>query len=104
MRDLLTKSNEVYIVVDRLYGNNAIVKGRVNTIDAVSSLSDIDRYKLNPENCIACMVKRPDLFGTLKTIKDYPIEVDSRQAAYLQVFEDLYAKLDRLIKVVVEYY
>lgn len=104
MRDLLTKSNEVYIVVDRLYGNNAIVKGRVNTIDVVSSLSDIDRYKLNPENCIACMAKRPDLFGTLKTIKDYPIEVDSRQAAYLQVFEDLYAKLDRLIKVVVEYY
>lgn len=94
MKDLLTKQNDVIIVVDRLYGNQDIVSGRVTKINAVGSRSDIARYKVRPEDTIFSITRQPKELFTLPTIKNFPTEIDARYAAYTQVLGDKYEILD----------
>ena len=94
MKDLLTKQNDVIIVVDRLYGNQDIVSGRVTKINAVGSRSDIARYKVRPEDTIFSITRQPKELFTLPTIKNFPTEIDARYAAYTQVLGDKYKILD----------
>ena len=54
----VNKPNDVIVVVDRLYGSQDIVTGRITKVNAVSSRSDIARYKLKP---------RTDYFFSNKT-------------------------------------
>lgn len=94
MKDLLTKQNDVIIVVDRLYGNQDIVSGRVTKINAVGSRSDIARYKVRPEDTIFSITRQPKELFTLPTIKNFPTEIDARYAAYTQVLGSKYEILD----------
>lgn len=94
MKDLLTKQNDVIIVVDRLYGNQDIVSGRVTKINAVGSRSDIVRYKVRPEDTIFSITRQPKELFTLPTIKNFPTEIDARYAAYTQVLGSKYEILD----------
>lgn len=94
MKDLLTKQNDVIIVVDRLYGNQDIVSGRVTKINAVGSRSDIARYKVRPEDTIFSITRQPKELFTLPTIKNFPTEIDARYAAYTQVLGSKYDILD----------
>lgn len=94
MKDLLTKQNDVIIVVDRLYGNQDIVSGRVTKINAVGSRSDIARYKVRPEDTIFSITRQPKELFTLPTIKNFPTEIDARYAAYTQVLGGKYEILD----------
>lgn len=94
MKDLLTKQNDVIIVVDRLYGNQDIVSGRVTKINAVGSRSDITRYKVRPEDTIFSITRQPKELFTLPTIKNFPTEIDARYAAYTQVLGSKYEILD----------
>lgn len=94
MKDLLTKQNDVIIVVDRLYGNQDIVSGRVTKVNAVGSRSDIARYKVRPEDTIFSVTRQPKELFTLPTIKKFPTEIDARYAAYTQVLGDKYEILD----------
>lgn len=94
MKDLLTKQNDVIVVVDRLYGNQDIVSGRVTKINAVGSRSDIARYKVRPEDTIFSITRQPKELFTLPTIKNFPTEIDARYAAYTQVLGSKYEILD----------
>lgn len=94
MKDLLTKQNDVIIVVDRLYGNQDIVSGRVTKVNAVGSRSDIARYKVRPEDTIFSITRQPKELFTLPTIKNFPTEIDARYAAYTQVLGSKYEILD----------
>lgn len=94
MKDLLTKQNDVIIVVDRLYGNQDIISGRVTKINAVGSRSDIARYKVRPEDTIFSITRQPKELFTLPTIKNFPTEIDARYAAYTQVLGSKYEILD----------
>lgn len=94
MKDLLTKQNDVIIVVDRLYGNQDIVSGRVTKINAVGSRSDIARYKVRPEDTIFSVTRQPKELFTIPVIKSFPTEIDARYAAYTQVLGDKYEILD----------
>lgn len=94
MKDLLTKQNDVIIVVDRLYGNQDIVSGRVTKINAVGSRSDIARYKVRPEDTIFSITRQPKELFTIPVIKSFPTEIDARYAAYTQVLGDKYGILD----------
>lgn len=94
MKDLLTKQNDVIVVVDRLYGSQDIVSGRVTKINAVGSRSDIARYKVRPEDTIFSVTRQPKELFTISTIKGFPTEIDARYAAYSQVMGDKYALLD----------
>lgn len=100
MKDLLTKQNDVIIVVDRLYGNQDIVSGRVTKINAVGSRSDIARYKVRPEDTIFSITRQPKELFTLPTIKNFPTEIDARYAAYTQVLGDKYEILDNKLGLI----
>lgn len=99
MKDLLTKQNDVIIVVDRLYGNQDIVSGRVTKINAVGSRSDIARYKVRPEDTIFSITRQPKELFTLPTIKNFPTEIDARYAAYTQVLGSKYEILDNKLGI-----
>lgn len=94
MRDLLAKPNDVFIVVDRLYGSQDILTGRVTKVNAVSGRSDLQRFKVRPEDCIFSVTSQPNELFTISTIKNFPTEVDARYASYTQVNGDKYKKLD----------
>lgn len=94
MKDLLTKQNDIIVVVDRLYGNQDIVSGRVTKVNAVGSRSDIARYKVRPEDTIFSVTRQPKELFTIPTIKTFPVEVDARYAAYSQVMGEKYSILD----------
>ena len=100
MKDLLTKQNDVIIVVDRLYGNQDIVSGRVTKINAVGSRSDIARYKVRPEDTIFSITRQPKELFTLPTIKNFPTEIDARYAAYTQVLGSKYEILDNKLGLI----
>lgn len=97
LKELLTKPNDIIIVVDRLYGSQDIVTGRITRVNAVGSRSDIARYKLKPEETIFSITSQPKQLFTIPTIKSFPIEVDARYATYTQVMDDKYKMLDNKI-------
>ena len=93
MKELLSKPQDVVIVVDRLYGKEAIVTGRCTTLNVVSSYSDIQRYGLKSEDTITSVTKFPNCFACISRIKNYMTERDARLAAYHQVFGKDYEKI-----------
>lgn len=95
MKELLGKSNEIVIVADRLYGSQDIVSGRIQRVAIASSRSDIQRYKLKPEETIFSVTAQPKQLFCLSTIKQFPIEEDARYAAYYQCFGKMYEMLDK---------
>lgn len=94
LKDLLSKPNDVIIVVDRLYGSQDIVTGRVVKINAVGSRNDIARYKVKPEETIFSITAQPKQLFTIPTIKQFPIEEDARYAVYSSALGDKYRMLD----------
>lgn len=94
MKDLLSKPNDVIIVVDRLYGNSDIVTGRVTKINAVGSRSDVARYHIKPEETIFSVTAQPKQLFCIPTIKQFPQEIDARQSYYSQLFAANYTNLD----------
>lgn len=95
LRDLLSKPiNDIIIVVDRLYGSQDIVTGRVTKVNAVGGRSDIARYGIKPENTIFSVTAQRKQLFTLPHIKQFPVEVDARYATYSQVMRQGYEKLD----------
>lgn len=94
LKDLLLKPNDVIVVVDRLYGSQDIVTGRVIKVNACGSRGDIVRYNLKPENTIFSVTSQPKQLFSLPVIKQFPIEVDARYATYSQVMGKNYKILD----------
>ena len=95
MKELLSKPNDIFIVVDRLYGAQDIVSGRVTKVSAVSGNRDLKRFRLNAGDCIFSVSAREGALFTIPTIKKFPQEMDARYAAYSQINSDKYAILDR---------
>ena len=102
----LTKApSDVTIVVDRLYGNNDIITGRVKRLCAVNGFSDIQRYKnvgCDIGSTIFTTVNHGKLgaFGCIPHIRSYPRERDARLAMYGQNCHDLFEKIDNHIGLV----
>lgn len=94
MKDLLSKPNDVFIVVDRLYSSVDIVSGRLVKVNAVGSRSDIARYNVKPEDTIFTVTKQPKQFFDIPVIKSFPTEPEARYATYSQVLGDRYSLLD----------
>ena len=95
MNGLLGRHNDVIVVVDRLYGSQDILSGRINKINAVGSRSDIERYGCNPEDTIFSVTSQAKQLFTLQTIKNFPVEEDARYATYSQIMSGAYGKLDK---------
>lgn len=99
MKDLLSKPNDIIIVVDRLYGNSDIVTGRVTKINAVGGRSDIARYHIKPEDTIFSITAQAKQLFCLPTIKNFPIEIDARQSIYSQLLGNRYTILDNRLGI-----
>lgn len=99
LKTLLSKQVDIFIVVDRLYGNNDIVQGRVSKLNAVGGISDLTRFKLQKSNCIFPVVKQDGAFFSIPTINGYPVEQDVRFAAYNQLCRDRFEKLDKFLQL-----
>lgn len=99
MKKLFSRPTDVFIVVDRLYGQQDIVSGRLAKLSAVSGKSDIKRFGLDAKTSIFPVTSVDDSFLTLFTIKQYPDSVDTRRAAYAQVFRDKFAMIDNFLQL-----
>ena len=94
LKKLLTKQNDVTIVVDRLYGKDDIVSGRVVKVNALSGKNDCKRFKVTPNDCIFSVTPQKVQFSCIPVIKNFPEEIDARYATYAQICKDIYKKLD----------
>jgi len=92
-------NNDIVLVVDRLYGNDCIVTGRVKTVGVVSSRSDFDRYAAKPEDCFTSVLEYPGCLFTIPTLDRFPIDEDTRYAIYLGQFGTYFAKLDKILGI-----
>ena len=99
IRGLLQQGDDIAIVVDRLYGAQDIVTGRVKKVCAVGGFSDLKRYNLKPENTIFPVSTHPNGLITLPTIKNFPFDVDSRIASYHKSCSQSYKILDKILEV-----
>ena len=104
MDKLLSTYHDTFIVIDRINNNKPIVEGRVAQLNAIGGLSSLHKYGLNPNSCIITAQKiLEEAFISLRSIKDYPKEIDARQAAYLQIYEQPYHNLDKYLRIVEDY-
>ena len=99
LREIFKQPVDAFIVVDRLYGNQDIISGKISKLNAVGGLSDLERYSLKPEDTLVSIRKDENIFATLSTVKNYPSEIDARHAAYEQAYEEVYSKLDMLLGI-----
>ena len=94
MKKLCTKPVDVILVVDRLYGNQAIVTGRTMQVNVASSNGDIKRFDLKPEETIFAVTSPPKCLFTIPTIKNFPTQSEARMAILSQVMNKSFKKLD----------
>ena len=100
MKEIFSKNRDVRIVVDRLYSKTDIVDGRVIRVNAVSGNSDVDRFKIKPEDTIfSTATNFENCFYCIPTVKQYATEKDLRFAQYEQLCGDVYTKMDKLIDI-----
>lgn len=99
LKKLFSRPTDVFIVVDRLYGQQDIVSGRISKLSAVSGKSDIKRFNLDIKTSIFPITARDEAFLTLLTIKAYPDGVDTRKAAYAQVFREKFVQIDNFLQL-----
>ena len=103
LKKILSRPADIFIFVDRLYGNQDIVSGRCIKVNAVSGLSDIKRYGIKKEDTIFPISKVDGSLFTIPNIKNYPVGKDIRSAAYMQLCsEGMFSKLDALLQLPTE--
>lgn len=103
MKKLFSRPADVFIVVDRLYGQRDIVSGRVNKLNAVSGRADMQRYNLKPDNCIFTFggtENTPDdTFYTIPIIGKYPQLADVQKVAYMQICKESFEKINKFLGI-----
>lgn len=98
MKSLL-QNDDIIIVVDRLYGGQDIVTGKITKVNAVSGMSDLARYGVAAKDCIFTMSKPDNCLFCLPHISQYPNVKDSRIAKYVQACSDSFAILDKKLEI-----
>ena len=99
MRDLLSKPCDIFIIVDRLYGQQDIVQGRATKVNAVSGMTDLDRYKVKAEDTIFSVTGPDNAFFNIQTVNNYATGADQRNAIYAQLCRDAYIKLNNKLGI-----
>lgn len=100
LKKIFSRPADIFIVVDRLYGNQDIVTGRCVKVNAVSGQSDLKRYGIKKEDTIFSVSKVDGSLFTVPNIKNYPSGKDLRSAAYMQICgKEMFTKLDALLQL-----
>lgn len=99
MLHLMKTGEQVVLVLDRLYGDQPIMKSKVTLINAVSGTSDLQRYGVRAKDCIFSTVKHPECLFALSHIRAFPADSDGRYAAYTSAFEKQFEMLDTMLGI-----
>ena len=100
MKELLSRGDDIAIVVDRMYSTEDMVTGRgVTRLNAVSGKNDISKFKLIASETITSTVSCDNSFVTIPTVKDFPTEKDMRYSVYNQIMSDTFNKIDTKIGI-----
>lgn len=99
MAELMHQKDDIIIVLDRLYGSQPILKkNNITLLNAVSGISDLNKYEVRPQDCIFTITKHPDNFCCIQHIKGFALDADTRKAQYMQSCSDTYDKLLEYMK------
>ncbi len=102
-KEVLTKlvqsNSDIIIFIDRLYAEEDIVSGKTIRLNAVSGYSDIERYRVKPEQTIFPSINIPNAFYCIPTVSNYNTNIDARKAVYAQQCKECYDKINALAKV-----
>ena len=88
MMNILNIPYDLTIVIDKMCGKDFIVDGRVEKLNAVSGLSDLETYSLNKNNTIFSTDEIKGAFTTILSIKGIPKEANGKLGAYIQMCGD----------------
>lgn len=103
LKKIFSRPADVFIIVDRMYGQQDIVSGRRVKVSAVSGSSDLKRFNVKENECIFSVNKKENALFTIPSIKNYPTGKDVRNAAYMQICKnDMFVKLDSLLQLPTE--
>ena len=100
LSSIFAKREDLFIVLDRLYGKADIITGRLaGKLNAVSSYNCAERNKLDVKDCIFSVTGHADAAININTFKDFPNDADTRYAYYNQKFGGSYHALDTRLKL-----
>jgi hypothetical protein len=95
IKELLSKPCDLFVVVDRLYGKDDILEGRIALkLNAVGGTGDLKRFNLKAEDTIFTVVPNKPQAFYLPTVKDYVSNIDARYATYENIHQKNYEMLD----------
>lgn len=99
MQKLTHLNDDIVIVLDRLYSATDIISGKTVKVNAVSGLSDCNRYSVKPNTCIFPITSQPNELFSIPLIKNYPKEVDMQYAVYSQTCKEQFNILDKMLEI-----
>lgn len=83
LREIFSRQADLFIVLDRMYGREPIVDGKVKLqLNAISGAGDLKRYNIKPETVISSVPDIKNQMFFLPNFKGYPDAKDMRYAAY----------------------
>lgn len=99
LKKLLDDPVDLYIFVDRLYGKDDIITGRLNKLNAISGTSDLTKYGVKAKDCITSINAVEGNLINIPSFNGYPAidKENARRMAYNQYLKKDYQKLDDVV-------
>lgn len=101
MFKLLSSDDNYFIVVDRLHDMHQIMNGRFRKLNAIACNSDLSRFKVKPEECIAPAVScsNPKVFIKLPAFKDLQIDPQAKEHQLTRGYLEYFKQMDKYFDV-----
>lgn len=97
--DILNSDDDIYIILDRMYGEDIIVGGSVRKLYATSGVRAMLKAKIPADKCILSGIDYENLFLAIPVISNYPQEESDRKHAYFNVCKESYHKLNKFLGI-----
>lgn len=101
--------SEIFIVIDMMFGDVLLKGAKVVTFNAITGISDIQRYGLQAKDCImpftglntSIIIPRINSFGFIKGPdgKQIPAPDNSKRSKYFDACKDKYYRLDKALNL-----
>lgn len=99
MEKFFSTNNDIYFVIDEMYGNDLISGAHVLKYNAVCGLKDLDRFNLSPKQTFFA-ISGAEQGLIIPYIKDYKDGTDTvRRTKYFNNCKDLFERLNGILGV-----
>lgn len=92
-------TDDIVIVLDRMYGDELVKGGNVKTLYATSSVRAMNVAHLPPNKTILPAVENNNVFMSIPPIEPYSDDTMLRVQGYFKICEGYYKKLNRLLDI-----